>query len=842
MSLFGTPTTDATLEARVAQLEALVATLTGTVDDNAGASQDAVDAVAGDRAAGDAAGLAAVNEAMAASERRAVLIETALGTEVQLRAAQGNYLASQVGAIADQVNGQLGAVEAFALRAELADESIQAGADAADTIQAGRDAVATGALFRVFGTGPRIDLYRKTGSATQELRFSMKSSTVVDAERDAGDLTAKRTSRPSPPIAQGWMQPFILGPDGPIDYFDLVHLRRRFVGVPQPVPTLAEGWRKPLLLAEDPDRDDPVMWHDRSRDMIGFPRPVLEPKTELAAYGGFATRRQLDGVPLAGIYWGRHYHFADRRLTGPVIMGDDNGVPQLFDIVEGGQSDTVAQRQLTFSQKGIAGFEVVTMPSDTAHGLIRIMTRDANAITGRHRARYAMWARAVPFVPAIPTKMLLFVKLGQSLSVGAGSYDNNPSGVGGPQTVLPQQSFRYGTWTHRNLCFNGGTIPHQGDLNGLHIDPTHGYAYNVPIDPARIASFVPMVEGLGQAGAHEDGGWRRESTLSAMAAQLNAPHNFNGSVYIAAGSFGFGSTPFETLLWDGAALRQSALNALAAITQAKALCNAAGIALEVHCILNHGQANQSTAIATYKMWLADWWTAWKAAVQAITGQAGAQQLWIDQNTAARGTFAEPAYSALAQAEFVAEQADVHFLCPNYFTDFETDTVHQKASEYQWSGEHDGEIIADWLIRGEDAIPMMTAATWSGSQLRQVFSHRVMIDPVNVLLGSSALGAGHANLNGATRSISSARIDPADGHALLLRMSSAIPDDAVEVARQAWGNQTTPSPPSQGWGGGPSGGGQRSMIRRADWGERFGVVSGRPLFARVPIQQINATKE
>lgn len=730
--------------------------------------------------------------------------------------------------------------EAAADRADLAQEIVQDDTNAFDTIEAGRAAVAIGNLFRVFDSNGTIRTYRKTSETTQEEKRVAKSSPLIDDERQAADIAVKRTSRPSPAMARQWRVPAVDSPDGPVDYFDPLTRRRVIEGIVQPPRIIARGGKAPILVGEDPDTDDWPLWWDRFSDRFGIARPLAQPLPDAAMHGGFPSLAQADSSVLAGTFFGRAYQFQDRRLSGPIIMGDNNQVDQLFDIVEGQNGDTIAYRQLTFSQHGVSAMEPVLWPTANAHGLIRISVRDHNALTSRHKARYAVWPRTVSRSPAVPTKMYYFVGLGQSLAVSAGSFDNNPSGVGGPQTVKPQQSFRYGPWTHRNLTWNGGTIPHQGDLNGQHIVAGGGYARDVPIDPARIASFVPMVEGLGQAGADVEGGWRRESIFSALAAQLNAPHNFNGSVYIAGASFGFGSVPFQDLIWDGSTLKQSVQNALSSITKAKALCDAAGVQLVVHYYLNHGQANQSDT--TYKSRLEGAWSAIKTATQAITGQSEAMQLWLTQNTAARGTFAEPAYSALAQVEFATEQADVHLLPPDYFTDFEIDTVHMKAPEYQWCGQLWGEVIADWMIRGQDAALMMTGASWTGSTMRLTFNHPVAFDPHNIVLGANACGAGHANSNGATRTISRARLDPAADDVVILDLSSAIPTDAVEVARMAYGNQTSPAAQTMGWGGAPSGGGQRSIIRRADWGERFGVIDGRPLMIFAAIQQIPATKE
>lgn len=183
--MFGTPPSDATLTARVAQLEALVAALTGTVADNAQGADGAIDTVAAERQAGDAAALAAADFAVDAANRLVAQVDTRLGTEIQLRAAETSHLNARVSGLIGEVDVRVGLAEAYVLRAELADESIQIGADAKDTIAEARALVSVGDLFRAFGPGPTLVTYRKTGEVAQEQKIVIKSAELIDAEREA---------------------------------------------------------------------------------------------------------------------------------------------------------------------------------------------------------------------------------------------------------------------------------------------------------------------------------------------------------------------------------------------------------------------------------------------------------------------------------------------------------------------------------------------------------------------------------------------------------------------------------------------------------------------------------
>lgn len=543
------------------------------------------------------------------------------------------------------------------------------------------------------------------------------------------------------------------------------------------------------------------------------------------------------GQPLAGYEPGQRVRLHPKVLDGLTIQGDANKIPQLWSVIDSPLGPTRMRRQLTYSQHGVTSYQVIARPSGATPGLIRISCNDGDPIRDRHKVRHAHWPVSEP-ATAAPTKIVYVVVIGQSNSVGAGSYGTNPTAIKGPQTIRTAMPIRNAPFASRLITWVGGTIPHQGNLDG---DVNIGggvLARDVPIDPARIASFVPMREGFATL-AHAEGGATRESFITAMATHLNGPNGYDGSVYLASASFGFGSSSFSQLIHDGRVRKQAWLNALASIDQAKSIATANGLALEVHVLIDQGEADWSNA--SYRAQVEAAWAIMKTDITSRTAQAGAPQLFYHQTLAARGNVAEPAYSALAQVEMARNNADIHILPPHYFTDFDSDTIHYKAPEETWRGALSGEAMADWLIRGQSAALLIEAATWTGSKLTITMNHPVMRDSETIVLTGGNGGVTHANSNGATTGISTVLIDKADTKNLVLTTSAPIAADAVETARIAYGNQTTANPPSQGWGGGPSGGGQRCVFKRSDW-RRYSLIDGRPLDIFANIQTFPATKE
>lgn len=543
------------------------------------------------------------------------------------------------------------------------------------------------------------------------------------------------------------------------------------------------------------------------------------------------------GQPLAGYEPGQRIRLHPKVLDGLTIQGDHNKIPQLWAVVDSPDGPTRMKRQLTFSQYGVTGYQVIQRPSGTTPGLIRIFSNDGDPIRDRHKVRHAHWHVSEPATVA-PTKIVYIVVIGQSNSVAAGSYGANPTGIVGPQTIRTAMPIRNAPFPSRLLTWNGGTIPHQGNLDG---DAIVGdvEASTIPIDPARITSFVPMCEGLGEAGAHAQGGWTRESFVTALATHLNGPNGYDGSVYLASASFGFGSRTFAQLIHDGTNRMQPWLNALASIDQAKVIADANSLALEVHVLIDQGEADWSNA--SYQTQVEAAWAIMKTDITSRTAQSVAPQLFYHQTIQARGNLSEPAYSGLAQVEMARSNADIHILPPHYFTDFDTDTVHYKSVEETWRGALSGEAMADWLIRGETAALLATDASWSGTRLTVTMNHPVVRDSETIVLTSANGGVTHNNSAGTTATVSRTLIDDADPTRLNVIMSATIPPGAVETVRFAWGNQGTTNPPSQGWGGGPGGGGQRCVFKRSDW-RRYSLIDGRPLDIFATIQSLAATEE
>ncbi len=116
--MFDTTPTDPALEARIAALEAQIAALTGTVGENATDASNAVAGVAVQREQGDAAALGAVNDAVAAADRRSTQVASQLGGEIQVRAAE-------ISRVDERLNGMISEVDARVLLAETAKDGAE---------------------------------------------------------------------------------------------------------------------------------------------------------------------------------------------------------------------------------------------------------------------------------------------------------------------------------------------------------------------------------------------------------------------------------------------------------------------------------------------------------------------------------------------------------------------------------------------------------------------------------------------------------------------------------------------------------------------------------------------
>ncbi len=147
MSMFGTPATDAALEARVAQLEAALASLTGTVTGNAGDAAGAIEAVAQQREAGDDAAHQGIAEAVDGSVRRTEDVASMLGGEIVQRAQETAALGQKVSAVKGE------AVQASVIAASDAIASdVATVRDARGEVLTARDQAQAAAQTALFGT------------------------------------------------------------------------------------------------------------------------------------------------------------------------------------------------------------------------------------------------------------------------------------------------------------------------------------------------------------------------------------------------------------------------------------------------------------------------------------------------------------------------------------------------------------------------------------------------------------------------------------------------------------------------------------------------------------------
>jgi len=173
MSMFGTPATDAALEARVAQLEAQLAALAGTVGDNEAGAADAIGALAQQREIGDDAALTAVNDAVAGSVERTEQVDSRLGAEIVIRARETDHLNQRV-------DGMIGDVDAIADDARLARDVALAADPIFESAELGRLATAPGAIFKALGPGSQEATAYRNDGATVTPVFGFPSTRSVD--------------------------------------------------------------------------------------------------------------------------------------------------------------------------------------------------------------------------------------------------------------------------------------------------------------------------------------------------------------------------------------------------------------------------------------------------------------------------------------------------------------------------------------------------------------------------------------------------------------------------------------------------------------------------------------
>ncbi|EQB32029.1 PemB family protein [Sphingobium ummariense] len=173
MTMFGGPTTDPALAERLAALEARIDQLTQAVDSNAQQAANAVDNVAGERAAGDEAAQQAVNQAVEGSVRRTDAVASQLGAEIVTRAVQVRNLN-------ERVDGMIGDVDAIADDARLARDVALANDPIFETAELGRLATTPGTIFKALGPASQeATAYRNDGTTATPV-FSFPSTKSVD--------------------------------------------------------------------------------------------------------------------------------------------------------------------------------------------------------------------------------------------------------------------------------------------------------------------------------------------------------------------------------------------------------------------------------------------------------------------------------------------------------------------------------------------------------------------------------------------------------------------------------------------------------------------------------------
>ncbi|MCR5859732.1 hypothetical protein [Mesorhizobium sp. J428] len=566
---------------------------------------------------------------------------------------------------------------------------------------------------------------------------------------------------------------------------------------------------------------DPVTGHRSMRNL------VLDGGRGPAQNGILPVAFDRTGNVISGYSDGDYIQFHPERFAGVVVQGDHNKISQLWWIEDNPNRGAQIKRQLTYSQHGVTGYRWVKYPDMAAGepGIVIAEFNDHDLIRDRFKSRRVHVHPSAP--TEVPTKIVMVVVNSQSNGVGAGPTNAAFPGIGNnAQTTRKSMPLRRlvhsGTGAqlyNKLLMFNGGVIPHQGGATG----PI------AALDAAQIASLQPLVEGTNAVASN------RETFLGALAHHLNGPNGYDGSAYIIAATLGVGGTGWKDLFYDvddvGAERQQAYLNCLIAIERAQVLATNVGLPLEVHFVVDQGENDMAAGISTYQDLIEEWLPIMQADVEAITSQAVTPQLFLAQTMWARGTENRPADSSLAQVNAAIANADVHILPPAYFADYNGDTAHYPGCEHQWRGALYGEVMADWLIRGENSALYATAATYSGATMQATFTHPLQRDN-DTIVPPTAGGISHDNSAGTTVSLSAVRLNQADPTKLDLAFGASVPGGAAETFRVGHGAQVSTS--ALGFDVG-----LRSVWRRSDW-ERYSMLDGRPLYIFANLQEIVAT--
>ena len=697
-----------------------------------------------------------------------------------------------------------------------------------NSIALGRAAVADGASFGVragLSDGlTRPTIYRRDSISTQTMIVALVSGADIAAGDVAvGDLAAGLGGAAFQ--VEDGRAVFLFDRLGPLDSLDMLHGRRRIENLEIPGgEAVVEDGRMPV--ARDA-RGQPVIEANLHRQQLEAVWPLVSPMPPVED-GIMGTMMDGEGQTIAGYSPGAYYRLWPARHAGLVVRGDHNRLPQLWWCEDGGHGVRRVLRQITFAQHGVTGYRWVRFPGPTEAGEVILDHCDSDILRDRRhvtrRAKIPLKARAT-----VKTKVVGIIVLGQSGSVSGGS-TNSPNGVTGPQTIRTHLPVDGGigtapAWSHELMTFVGGTLPHQV---GVTYD-----ARNTAIDAAQIASLVPMREGLG--GQDDTQGGSRESICSAMALHLAGPQGYDGSAYVMSAGFGFGSCSWQECIHDGSTRQQGYLNALAAIQKMKDFAAAKGLPIEIHVVIDQGEANGSEGRAVYAERPIAFLPILQSDIIAITGQAIAPQLFLVQTGYTKGSGNAPCDSALGQLDAAIAEPDIHLLPPCYWADMDGDPVHYKAPEHQLRAALYGEVISDTLIRDQAAALYIASATWSGATITLQMTHPVERDTDTIVGLTAALGVSCVDGTGAAIAVSRTEIDTADPTIVRVVCSAAITPGTAVTVRVAHNNAVTPLP-KMGFDGG-----LRSGLRRSDW-VRYSLIDGRPLPVFANIQSVQANEE
>ncbi|PHP19512.1 hypothetical protein CG471_11675 [Sphingobium sp. IP1] len=292
-------------------------------------------------------------------------------------------------------------------------------------------------------------------------------------------------------------------------------------------------------------------------------------------------------------------------------------------------------------------------------------------------------------VPSAITRLVMIPQMGQSNGIGSGGC---PSVTRTP--VRPGRAF----------MFNGGARVVQGDatLNNWEQGSANNNGQLRSILDRQILTLTDLFEADVLVSAQSN--WYGETSLSGAAWSMTPTLASNIGLLMA--TFAIGGASLSQQM-PGSAMYK---NVIRAVERAKALCDMAGIVLEVPAVLwNQGEADRNGNTETYRTN----WRALQAAlttdINAITGGVGEVVIVFDQNASWTQSRATGDLPAAQLAEAIANPTKFQVVMPQYILSYRTDGIHTDNVSIRKRGEYEGRALGKIRAAQQAATPL-TAIT------------------------------------------------------------------------------------------------------------------------------------